>query len=734
MDDRHAESMNPRLLLALWRERWGKPVDKTLATPYLHGQPNIWGHRLTHMWTWSLPGVTLLFAVVCLVLFGFLLSVELDLSGQIIFSIFFVFLAIYAQRYAGTLISLVLLCLAVIVCARYLYWRFSATLAKDISSAFAFGFGLCVAEAHLWLLTFVRSTQTLWPLKQNEVPLPVEPGGLPTVDIYIACHDQPLAAVKSTALAALALDWPKQKSRIYLLDILHREDIQALSESIGCTCLAQPDDSHDNASSINHALAQTHGDLVAIIEGDQPPPADLLRMTVGWFLHDVKLGMVQTPRHFLAPPPSARIMGIFDKPDLAGSCSLIRRSVLLEIGGIDSETISSQHHTALKMQTLGYNTAYFSVTTRPTRSRPRQTTRIQQHAPSPVEAFQVDHPFGDRSLLWKQRLKYLNDMLEFYGLFPRLAFLAAPLIYLLLNISIIDTTAALLVAYILPLLVHRHIALQRLERHDRFTFWTDIRETALAWYLLMLTTITVIRTELSSFTNTFKINHAHTNAVFKWQVALPFIAIFILTAAALVVSIERLPRLDSNSQAIAVLFCLWSLYNMTILAAKLAVTEEIRSIQRHTSRQIQIPAMIKLLSGHTVSCVTKNFPDIALALELPAPIAIENGETVNISVFYANREYSFPAIVDLEPDLVLRVHIDGSAQNVYRSLGVAAYSRGQDWPKWLPDREADRPFPVWASNAFSATRIAARGFGADVIRFVHLGRFGSWMQTWKKKK
>jgi hypothetical protein len=132
--------------------------------------------------------------------------------------------------------------------------------------------------------------------------------------------------------------------------------------------------------------------------------------------------------------------------------------------------------------------------------------------------------------------------------------------------------------------------------------------------------------------------------------------------------------------------------------------------------------------------MTENFPDIALSLKLPTPVSIENGATINISLFHSHREFSFPAQVDLEPDMVLRAHIDGKAQNVYRALGVAAYSRGQDWPKWLPGRHADRVYPLWIPQAFVAARVAVRDFVLELGGFVHWLRSGRWMQIWNKKR
>lgn len=727
--------MNPRLLLRLWRERWDKSVGNTLATPYLQGQINLWGNRLTRLPVWSLPGVAILTSLLCLLLFVFLLTIRFTLNGQIVFSVFLVCIGLYVSRYAGRFVTLVLLGLALIVSMRYLYWRFGATLVPDTNSDFVLGFCLCVAEVHLWLLISLKSIQAIWPLKQPHIPLPNESAKWPTVDIFIPCDDQPPAAIRSAALAALALDWPKNKLRTYLLDDSHKDDIEALADSIGATYLTYPDNSDGKVGNVNHALPGTEGELIAILDCDRPPDADFLKMTIGWFVQDTKLGMLLTPQHFLAPAPSERCLEILSGSDFAKSGAILRRSMLVEVGGVETQAVTKQANTALKLQARGHRSAYFGFANEASHVTEGPRLRVNRRAePAPV-IFQVTGSLGDRSLLWRQRLAFLRAMLQFYYPVPRLIFFSAPLAFLLADVRLIQTSAELFAAYALPHLIQGHIARQRMRGEYRFTVGADVRETALAWYLLLATTLTLIRTEVSHHWNLFKIGNVKREAALDWKLALPYVIIFTLNLMGVIAGTNRLRLPNTQEQEIVViLFLLWTVYNLMILAAMLAVAQESRDVRQHIRSLTQLPAMIKLPSGRTVSCMTENFPEIALALKLPAPMTIEDGLTVGISIFYGNREFSFPAQVALEQDGVLRATIDGPAQNVYGALGVAAYSRGQDWPKWLPAQDADQPIPLWIPRAFAVMRSAVPGFVTDFGKFARWPRFGSWMQIWKKKK
>ena len=107
---------------------------------------------------------------------------------------------------------------------------------------------------------------------------------------------------------------------------------------------------------------------------------------MGWFLGDPKLALVQTPHHFFSPDPFERNLSNFRKVpnegglfygliqngnDLwngtffCGSCAIIRRGPLEEIGGVAVETVTEDAHTSLRLHRLGYNSAYYARRWRP---------------------------------------------------------------------------------------------------------------------------------------------------------------------------------------------------------------------------------------------------------------------------------------------------------------------------------------------------------------------------------
>ena len=47
----------------------------------------------------------------------------------------------------------------------------------------------------------------------------------------------------------------------------------------------------------------TKGDFIAIFDCDHVPVKTFLQKTMGWFLKDEKIALVQTPHHFYSPGP-----------------------------------------------------------------------------------------------------------------------------------------------------------------------------------------------------------------------------------------------------------------------------------------------------------------------------------------------------------------------------------------------------------------------------------------------
>lgn len=740
--------MNPRLILLLWRERWGKSAGTTLKVPYVHGKINRWTDWIPQSAVWSVKGVPIVAMVSCLLLIGLLMSVNLSFDDQVAFSILFICIALYIRRYAGTLITLMLISMAMIASTRYLYWRFDATLVPGLNLNFMFGFYLWVAECYLALLVLTRLIQFIWPLKRSSALLPLDQDSWPTVDVFILCDDQPYASIKLTCVAATKLDWPRNKIKTYLIDGAQRDDLFVLAASAGAHYLPHADASRHHMGFINRSLPSTNGEFIAVLESGELPDQYFLQSSVGWFLRDQKLGMVQTPHHLLAPGLAARELGTTDLSVATPSFALMRRSAITDLDDIDAATATPNAHMTVTLQASGYTSAYVGFGERELPSKENWDQNIINEATSnpSFKIFLVEHLFADWSMRLKLRIQSFHNALQFYYPVPRFLFFAAPVIYFLDDVQSSPVLVDFFVAYVVPHFVLAHIVLARTDEKNRLKLFADIRETVLAWYLMMLTTLTLLGTELKQClarwtsnkpdpsTRSYMAPEAAPTSLFAPLTFLRYVLVLSLNSVAFLAGMGGLIFSNTGQQEVTALYGAWAAYNLMLLAATLATAEEARQVLKHTSSQQHLPAMIKLPSGRTVSCNTENFPASVLGLSLPMLVEIQEGAPVSLSIFHAHRELVFPAVVVLQRDLKLVVRIAVASQKNYQSLIVAVLSRGPDWPKWLPGCGADQPLPKWLINAFIGVSIAALDFVTNINKHLHWARLDSWIQVWKRKK
>ena len=95
--------------------------------------------------------------------------------------------------------------------------------------------------------------QTINPLERKPVMLPKNTDLWPTVDIYIPTYNEPLSVVRPTTLAALSIDWPADKLKVYILDDGKRPEFGEFAKQVGAGYLTRPDNNHAKAGNMNSA-------------------------------------------------------------------------------------------------------------------------------------------------------------------------------------------------------------------------------------------------------------------------------------------------------------------------------------------------------------------------------------------------------------------------------------------------------------------------------------------------
>ena len=664
-------------------------------------------------------------------LFWLAITVPLDLWSQVLFSCLCLALAAWIGRRRARPALLALITLSLLVSSRYLYWRLTETLHLGSLLDLVFGIGLLLAELYAFLVLVLGFVQTAWPLQRKPVLMPAGLSEWPTVDIFIPTYNEALAVIKPTVFAALALDWPADKIRVYVLDDGARADFRQFCDEVGITHLTRANNLHAKAGNINAALPVTSGEFIAIFDCDHIPTRSFLQVGMGWFLKNPKIAMLQTPHYFFSADPFERNLATFrrtpnegelfygllqDGNDLwnasffCGSCALLRRAPLLEIGGIAVETVTEDAHTALKLHRHGYETAYIGIPQAAGLATESLSAHVGQRirwARGMAQIFRVDNPLLGKGLTLGQRLCYMNAMIHFFYGLPRLVFLTAPLVFLVFGGHVISASAIDIAIFALPHLLHSNMTNSRIQGQFRHSFWNEVYESVLAWYILRPTLYALINPKAGKFNVTAK-GGLIANQYFDWTISRPFIVLLGLNLTGFALGILRLTVWDEGEATTVVLNMLWTAQNLLILGATMAVASEKRQVRNKHRIEMRIPAMLHLPGGHTMSCQTENFSEGGFSVLLPAAAPLAYGECLNVSLYRGSEEFVFPVqVVQAVQGSKAQLGLKLSGLNVRQQaeLVQCTFARGDAWlPSWGKS-EPDAPLRVLGQIA----GIGARG-------------------------
>jgi cellulose synthase (UDP-forming) len=588
---------------------------------------------------------TAAFGLTCLaalVVIAFAVTLPLDLRAQAIFGLTTILVTLVLNRHGSRRVTIALGLLSIAVSTRYLFWRTTETLHFRSPLEAAFGLGLYLAEIYAWLILLLGYLQTAWPLQRPVRPLEGEPSTWPRIDVFIPTYNESLEIVQDTILAALGMDYPPDRFRVFLLDDGRRPAFRAFAEMAGATYITRPDNNGAKAGNLNHALARTDADLVCIFDCDHIPTRAFLQMTVGWFQEDAKLALLQTPHHFYSPDPVQRnLQTVRDIPgegdlfygvvqpgnDLwnaaffCGSCAVLRRSALNQTHGFAHQTVTEDAHTALKLQRLGWNTAFLEIRLSAGLATERLALHIGQRirwARGMTQIFRIDNPLTGKGLSWPQRLCYLNAMLHFQFPLPRIVFLTSPLAFLLGDFNIISASAPVILVYALPHLVHSIVTNNRMQGEERMAFWGEIYETLLAFHLLIPTLVTLVDPKRGKFNVTDKGGHLE-KGYFDWPLMWPHIvtAALLILGLGLAASRFLIGEIDAPRAFTVAMNTVWTVFSLLVLLTAIAVGRETRQVRNHVRLDARLGAKLHLTNGEVLVVETRDVSMGGLSARVP---------------------------------------------------------------------------------------------------------------------
>jgi cellulose synthase (UDP-forming) len=389
------------------------------------------------------------------------------------------------------------------LCGHYLVWRLFNTLNFVETAGPFISLSLWGAELYAFSTVLLLLVQVGLGGKQTPQIAPPRPGFSPSVDILIPIYSESCEILEKTLVAARAIDYPDK--RIYVLDDGHRPEVARVTRRFNATYLEGPR-RHAKAGNLNHALRQTQGELVAVLDTDHMPMTTFLRETVPFF-DDPRMGVVQTPHHFYNPDIFQRAFGVDERiPNeqdmfnhaiqsgrqawngafFVGSGAVFRRAALAEVNGFNLMSITEDIHTSQHLHAAGWRSAFLDKDLAVGLAAENLSSYLGQRRRWMLGCLQIffkDNPLLRQGLTTRQRLGYFASLYYFFFPVARVVFWITPLYFLLFHFHPILSDVSILVAYLLPFIVVLPLIASTLLPGWPRLFWASVYEATVSFQL-----------------------------------------------------------------------------------------------------------------------------------------------------------------------------------------------------------------------------------------------------------
>jgi cellulose synthase/poly-beta-1,6-N-acetylglucosamine synthase-like glycosyltransferase len=204
----------------------------------------------------------------------------------------------------------------------------------------------------------------------------------PIVTVQLPLYNERTVAVRLMRAVA-ALDWPKQRLELQVLDdstdetgaLIDGEAERLQAQGFDVKVLRREGRAGFKAGALQRGLAEARGDLLAVFDGDFQPRPDFLRRLVGLF-EDPRVGMVQArwghsnrdenlltraeatllDGHFVIEHQARFAAGLFF--NFNGTAGIWRRAAIVDAGGWQHDTLTEDLDLSYRAQLAGWRFIY----------------------------------------------------------------------------------------------------------------------------------------------------------------------------------------------------------------------------------------------------------------------------------------------------------------------------------------------------------------------------------------
>ena len=423
----------------------------------------------------------------------------------------------------------------------WIWWRWTETLNPD-----AMLFSIVLVSAETWgLVSSFLFVANAWHVT-NRQPPPAPPGR--SVDVFITVYNEPLEIVRRTAIGARAIRYPH---RTYILDDGKRDDLRALTEELGIGYIRRVGNAHAKAGNLNHAISVTSADFILQLDADHVPLPNIIHRMIGYF-NDPKVAFIQSPQDFYNTDSFTHVVNeqarsLWEENRIfysllqpgkdywggsffCGSCGMLRRAALDEIGGFSTQTIIEDMETSLVLHGQGWKSVYhpeaLAFGLSPGSASAFHVQRLRW-AQGSMQLLRKMNPLTVPGLTPGQRMTYMSACLYPLDGLQKLVFYLTPVIFLFTGVAPLRADTGELLLRLLPYLMLTIGAFELLARGTGLLLISE-RYNMAKFPTYLLATVTLITNRKLDFIVTPK---GVTDVPFKTYA--PQLALLLVSVAAL---------------------------------------------------------------------------------------------------------------------------------------------------------------------------------------------------------
>jgi hypothetical protein len=455
----------------------------------------------------------------------------------------------------------------------YLGWRI--TIFGNHSFLLSFFYFLAECIGFILSLTIILNS---WKYRHRQVKK--SPEGL-EVDVFVLTYQEPIEIIKKTIQAAKNIDYPHQ---VWVLDDGRRDDVRAIAQSIGVNYNTRPSNTNAKAGNLNFGLSLSTAEFIMVFDADHIALPHALDVTLGFF-DDEKVGMVQTPQDYYNTDAfqyinfknnkiwhdqsffyniSQSCQDAFDSSSCVGTGVVYRRSILDEIGGFPTLTVTEDIHTSLKMNKAGYKTVYLneSIAYGIAASDLTEYYKTRHRwAHGNLHALKYEKILTCKGLTWKQRIAYLSLGLIYLEGWQKLFLFLIPVITLIFGIPPFEISIFnILIVLLFPFF--SYLMLQEIGCGFS-NFWANELFAIVRWPIHIVSTASLFGKKIPWISSSKKIK-----SEVNWLFMLPQLSILVISVTSIIIAIIKL---KSNYQAGPIFMFFYNYFKPTIPIASHAV-------------------------------------------------------------------------------------------------------------------------------------------------------------------